>query len=90
MPEIQWTRLSKGVKQHLMDRLKDRRITASDMQALTGMDSPYPQVPSGKWFKNFGTFKLCGEGNTPLTFLEKIKFHTAKKSSRSLLLVETQ
>ena len=58
MPEIQWTKLSKGVKQHLMDRLKDRRITASDLQAL--QEWPFPPVPSGKWYKNFGAFKLCG------------------------------
>jgi hypothetical protein len=45
MPEIQWTKLSKGVKQHLMDRLKDRRITASDLQALQewiGHSLPFP------------------------------------------------
>jgi hypothetical protein len=71
MPEIQWTKLSIGVKQHLMDRLKDRRITASDLQALQEWIAHAPPVPNGKWFKNFGTFKLCGEGDTPLTFLEK-------------------
>jgi hypothetical protein len=78
MPEIQWTRLSRGVKQHLMDRLKDRRITASDMQALQDDMQALqewiihsPQVPGGKWYKNFGTFKLCGEGETPLTFLDR-------------------
>jgi hypothetical protein len=71
MPEIQWTRLSKGVKRHLMDRLKDRRISASDMQALQEWIIHSPQVPAGKWYKDFGTFKLCGEGDTPLTFLEK-------------------
>ena len=71
MPEIQWTRLSRGVKQHLMDRLKDRRITPSDMQALQEWILHSPQVPVGKWYKDFGTFKLCGDGDTPLTFLEK-------------------
>jgi hypothetical protein len=35
------------------------------------MDSPCARVPSGKWYKDFGTFKLCGEGETPLTFLEQ-------------------
>lgn len=54
-----------------MDRLKDRRISASDMQALQEWIIHSPQVPGGKWYKNFGSFKLCGEGDTPLTFLEK-------------------
>ena len=61
MPEIQWTKLSKGVKHHLMDRLKDRRITASDLQALQEWIAHSPPVPSGKWYKNFGTFISSAE-----------------------------
>lgn len=28
-----------------------------------------PDVPDGDWFKDFGTFKLCGTGRLPSTFL---------------------
>jgi hypothetical protein len=28
-----------------------------------------PQVPEGEWYKDFGSFKLCGEGRYPKTFL---------------------
>jgi hypothetical protein len=28
-----------------------------------------PDVPDGAWCKDFGTFKLVGEGPTPKTFL---------------------
>jgi hypothetical protein len=28
-----------------------------------------PDVPDGEWFKDFGTFKLCGSGRQPSTFL---------------------
>jgi hypothetical protein len=80
MPEIQWTKLSKGVKQHLMDRLKDRRITASDLQALQEWIAHSPHVPSGKWYKNFSTFKVCGQGDTPLTFLEKDQISIRRRS----------
>ncbi|MDQ6666367.1 MAG: hypothetical protein M3Z23_18470 [Acidobacteriota bacterium] len=71
MPEIQWKKLSKSSKQHLMDRLKGRHITASDLQALQEWILHSPQVPDGKWYKDFGTFKLCGEGGNPSTFLGK-------------------
>jgi hypothetical protein len=71
MPEIQWAKLSKPVKEHLINRLKDRRIIASDLHALQEWIAHSPQVPGGKWYKDFGTFALCGEGDTPLTFLEK-------------------
>jgi len=28
-----------------------------------------PDVPGGDWYKDFGTFKLCGTGQYPSTFL---------------------
>jgi hypothetical protein len=28
-------------------------------------------VPEGDWYKDFGTFKICGEGKLPKTFLLK-------------------
>jgi len=28
-----------------------------------------PIVPQGEWYKDFGSFKLCGEGKYPKTFL---------------------
>jgi hypothetical protein len=28
-----------------------------------------PQVPEGAWYKDFGSFKLCGETRYPKTFL---------------------
>ena len=30
-----------------------------------------PEAPDGPWFKDFGTFKVCGEGQYPKTFLLK-------------------
>jgi hypothetical protein len=30
-----------------------------------------PDAPDGRWFKDFGSFKLCGEGQFPKTFLLK-------------------
>jgi hypothetical protein len=28
-----------------------------------------PQVPDGDWYKHFGSFKICGRGSYPKTFL---------------------
>jgi hypothetical protein len=28
-----------------------------------------PDAPDGEWFKDFGSFKICGEGKYPKTFL---------------------
>ena len=29
-----------------------------------------PDVPAGCWFRDFGSFKIVGEGPNPLTFLD--------------------
>ena len=33
------------------------------------MKAQDPDVPDGEWFKDFGSFKLCGGGRYPSTFL---------------------
>jgi len=30
-----------------------------------------PEAPDGSWYKDFGSFKICGEGEFPKTFLLK-------------------
>ncbi len=64
MPESQWTKPSKAVKQHLMDRLKDRHITPSDMQALQEWIVHSPQVPRGKWYKTSVLLSCVGRRET--------------------------
>ena len=47
----------------------DRRITIADLNQLRLWSESKPTVPEGPWYKDFGTFKLCGEGKYPKTFL---------------------
>ena len=30
-----------------------------------------PEAPEGRWYKDFGSFKICGEGMFPKPFLLK-------------------
>jgi hypothetical protein len=71
MPKIQWLDLPPQIREHLMDRASERRITMADLFALEEWRKHSPDVPDGKWFKDFGSFKLCGEGRYPKTFLLK-------------------
>jgi len=41
----------------------------SDLFELAEWKAQDPDVPDGDWFKDFGTFKLCGTGKFPSTFL---------------------
>ena len=69
MPKIQWTNLPPPIRQHLFDRLAERKITAEDLYQLKLWRESEPDAPEGEWFKDFGSFKICGEGRFPKTFL---------------------
>ena len=71
MPKIQWKNLPAAVRQHLFDRLEDRKITADDLYLLKVWRESEPEAPDGEWYKDFGSFKICGEGRFPKTFLLK-------------------
>ncbi|MGH9461196.1 MAG: hypothetical protein ACRD1X_08255 [Vicinamibacteria bacterium] len=69
MPRIQWTNLPPVLRDHLFDRLRERKITAEDLYKLKIWRESEPDAPDGPWYKDFGSFKICGEGKFPKTFL---------------------
>lgn len=69
MPKIQWENLPEGVRDHLLERLRDRKITGEDLHKLRAWRESEPEAPEGEWYKDFGSFKICGEGKFPKTFL---------------------
>lgn len=69
MPKIQWTNLPPALRDHLFERLTDRQISVEDLYRLKLWRESEPDAPEGPWYKDFGSFKLCGEGKFPKTFL---------------------
>jgi hypothetical protein len=69
VPKIEWTNLPPALRDHLFDRLRDRKITAEDLYQLKLWRESEPDAPEGDWFKDFGSFNICGEGKYPKTFL---------------------
>ncbi len=70
MPQLErWDNLPEGVRQHLIDRMRDREISVSDLNQLRLWVETRPEVPEGDWYKDFGSFKVCGGGSYPKTFL---------------------
>jgi len=57
--KIQWTALPRALRDHLFD----------DLYQLKLWRESDPEAPDGPWFKDFGSFKICGEGQYPKTFL---------------------
>ena len=77
MPTIKtWDDLPAAVRRHLIDRLRDRAISLADLNQLRLWIESMPDVPDGDWYKDFGSFKLCGRGPYPTTFL--LRGHAAK------------
>ena len=72
MPKIaRWDRLPVAVRQHLVGRMRDRSVSLPDLNQLRLWIEFAPEVPEGDWYKDFGSFKLCGHGSLPKTFLVK-------------------
>lgn len=69
MPRIQWTELPPALRDHLFERLRERKIKTEDLYQLKLWRESEPEAPEGKWYKDFGSFKICGEGRFPKTFL---------------------
>ena len=69
MPKIQWTGLPTALREHLFDRAEERQISPDDLYALLRWRKTEPEGPDGPRYKDFGSFKICGEGKYPKTFL---------------------
>ena len=70
MPQIEsWPRFPAAIRDHLVERMRDRNISLDDLNRLRLWLETKPEVPVGQWYKDFGSFKLCGEGRYPKTFL---------------------
>jgi hypothetical protein len=70
MPKIEtWSRIPDAVREHLIERMRDRKIGLDDLNRLRVWMESNPEVPESPWYKDFGSFKLCGEGKYPKTFL---------------------
>jgi hypothetical protein len=49
--------------------MRDRDISIADLHQLRLWIASRPEVPEGNWYKDFGSFKICGKGSFPKTFL---------------------
>ena len=73
------TNLPPILREHLFDRVAERQIPAGDLYKLKLWRESEPEAPDGSWYKDFGSFKICGEGEFPKTFL--LKGHAARGKS---------
>ncbi len=75
------------LRQHLFDRVADRQIPAEDLYKLELWRESEPEAPDGPWYKDFGSFKICGEGEFPRTSLLKGKRQQGRHCRRIVVRV---
>jgi hypothetical protein len=71
LPTIRFTKLPRSVWEHLLARAAERQIPLEDLHRLQNWVKTAPEAPAGEWFKDFGSFVLCGLGELPKTVLSK-------------------
>lgn len=71
LPKIRFADLPRGLWQHLLERVQERQIPLADLARLQEWVKSDPFAPEGDWYKDFGSFKLCGSGEYPRTVLTK-------------------
>jgi hypothetical protein len=69
MPQIQRSHLPRQLFDHLLDRIQKRQISADQLGLLAEWLDTRPEVPAGKWFRNFPGMTVCGEAELIKTFL---------------------
>jgi hypothetical protein len=69
LPKIRFRDLPRGVWQHLLERVSERQISLDDLELLQSWVRSEPEAPEGDWYKDFGSFVLCGSGALPKTVL---------------------
>lgn len=69
MPRIRRSNLPPAVLDHLLDRIRDREISPSQLRLMAEWMDTDPEVPEGRWFKRFPEMCLCGDGDLVKTFL---------------------
>lgn len=69
MPKVRRQDFPPHLLQHLLDRIRERRITPDQLGLLADWLDTQPEVTDGKWFKKFPGMTVCGEGELVKTFL---------------------
>lgn len=81
MPKVRRQHLPPALLQHLLERIQDRKIPASQLELLARWLDEEPEVPEGRWYKRFPGMTVCGEGELVKTFLLPGQPATGKRLS---------
>ncbi|MDQ6632630.1 MAG: hypothetical protein M3Y82_12905 [Verrucomicrobiota bacterium] len=70
MPRVRRQNIPRQLLTHLLDRVEQRNVSVHHLALLIDWLETEPEVPNGKWFKEFSGMTVCGEGELVKTFLQ--------------------
>ena len=81
-----WSEMPTGLRQHLTERMRDRKISLEDLNRLREWIQCRPGVPEGDWYKDFALSSLAAKGSSRKHFCFPGKLQPAKESSATRFL----
>jgi len=69
MPKVRRENLPRPLLDHLLERIREREISAEQLGFLAEWLDTEPEVPEGRWFKRFPQMTVCGKAELIRTFL---------------------
>ncbi len=69
MPRVRRQNVPPALFRHLVERVQERKIPASQLTLLVRWLDGEPEVPEGPWYRRFPGMTVCGEGELIKTFL---------------------
>lgn len=69
MPKVRRQNLPPALFQHLLERIRSRKIPATQLEMVAAWLDTEPDVPDGEWYKRFSGMTVCGQGELITTFL---------------------
>jgi hypothetical protein len=79
MPRIRRECIPEPLMVHLIRRVRQREISTSQLGLLARWLATDPEVPDGRWFKQFPEMIACGEGDLVKTFLRPGQLPTGEE-----------
>jgi hypothetical protein len=69
MPQIgTWSQLPQAIRDHLVERMRDRKISIADLNQLRIWIDSKPNVPEAAWYKDLDRSKSAAKENTRKRF----------------------
>jgi len=69
VPKVRRQNLPPALLRHLLERIRSRKIPATQLELLARWLDTEPDVPEAEWYRRFSAMTVCGKGDVIETIL---------------------